>query len=101
MARRVKKEHTAELYEAIVKINDPKECFYFFQDLCSDSELLAMEQRFQVAELLEAGNTYLDIQDSTNSSTATISRVGRALSQGNGLLKRLLPGGNSSGDELS
>jgi TrpR-related protein YerC/YecD len=49
-----------------------------------------MEQRFNVAKMLDDGKTYLDIQESTNASTATISRVGRALSEGTGVIGEVL-----------
>ena len=83
MARRDKKAHTEELYKAILTLKTEEECFKFFKDVCSDSELLAMEQRYNVAKMLEEGKTYLNIQDVTNASTATISRVNRSLNYGN------------------
>lgn len=90
MLKRDKRPHSAELYRAILKLRDEKECFAFFQDVCSDNEMLAMEQRFQVAKMLEEGKTYMDIQSLTSASTATISRVGRVLSDGNGVIAEVL-----------
>ena len=49
-----------------------------------------MEQRYNVAKMLEEGKTYLNIQDATNASTATISRVGRALTDGTGVIGDVL-----------
>ena len=54
----------------------------FFDDLCSVTELRAMEQRFQVAVLLNQGNIYNDILEQTGASSATISRVNRSLQYG-------------------
>ena len=90
MARRDRRVHTEELYEAILTLKTEEECFKFFKDVCSDSELLAMEQRYNVAKMLEEGKTYLNIQDATNASTATISRVGRALTDGTGVIGDVL-----------
>ena len=84
MARRDKKVHTEELYKAILTLKTEEECFKFFKDVCSDSELLAMEQRYNVAKMLEEGKTYLNIQDATNASTATISRINRCIQYGEG-----------------
>ena len=42
-----------------------------------------MEQRFRVAQMLEEGKTYLEIQEETGASTATISRVGKVLNEEN------------------
>ena len=54
----------------------------FFDDLCTVSELQAMEQRFQVAQLLSDGLIYNDILEKTGASSATISRVNRSLQYG-------------------
>lgn len=81
------KEASKALYEQIVAIDDVDECYRFFQDLCSITELRAMEQRFDVARLLHEGKVYTEIVDETGASSATISRVNRALRYGeNGLL---------------
>jgi TrpR-related protein YerC/YecD len=70
------------LYETILELKDLDECYRFFQDLCTVSELRAMEQRFDVAVLLQKGMIYNDILDQTGASSATISRVNRALNYG-------------------
>ena len=44
-----KKEKNGNLYRAILTLKDEEECYAFFQDLCTVSELRAMEQRFEVA----------------------------------------------------
>lgn len=90
MLKRGKKNHTEELYHAILLLKDEKECFDFFKDVCSESELLAMEQRFNVAKMLSEGKTYLEIQETTNASTATISRVGRAMTDGTGVIGEVI-----------
>ena len=84
------KEASKALYEQIVAIDDVDECYRFFQDLCSITELRAMEQRFDVAKLLHEGKVYTEIVEETGASSATISRVNRALRYGeNGLLDAL------------
>ena len=70
------------LYETLLELKDLDECYRFFQDLCTVSELRAMEQRFDVAVLLQKGMIYNDILDQTGASSATISRVNRALNYG-------------------
>ncbi len=72
-----------DLYRAIMELHTLDECKRFFDDLCSISELRAMEQRFQVAELLHKGMIYNDILERTGASSATISRVNRSLRYGN------------------
>ena len=82
MNKRVKKERSRELYEAVLQLRTVEECMKFFDDLCTVTELQAMEQRFQVAELLHRGRIYTDILERTGASSATISRVSRSLRSG-------------------
>ena len=79
-----KKEKNGELYKAILLLKNEDECYNFFQDLCTVSELRAMEQRFEVAALMHGGMIYNDILERTGASSATISRVNRSLSYGAG-----------------
>ena len=64
------------LYHAILQLRDLNECYDFFTDLCTAGELKAMEQRFEVAKLLNEGLIYNDILEKT------ISRVNRSLNYG-------------------
>ena len=73
------KEPSMNLYKMILELKDLDECYRFFQDLCTVSELRAMEQRFDVAVLLQKGMIYNEILEQTGASSATISRVNRAL----------------------
>lgn len=79
-----KKEKRGQLYQAILQLKDEEECYAFFQDLCTVSELRSMEQRFEVASLLDDGMIYNDILERTGASSATISRVNRSLNYGTG-----------------
>lgn len=81
-----KKIHTPavdHMFEAILCLNTPEECYLFFEDLCTVNELLSLSQRFEVASMLKNNKTYLEIADKTGASTATISRVNRSLNYGN------------------
>lgn len=79
-----KKEKSDLLYKAILTLETPEECYQFFQDLCTISEMRAMEQRYEVATLLNEGMIYSDILERTGASSATISRVNRSLINGAG-----------------
>ncbi len=72
-----------ELYAAILKLRTPEECYAFFHDLCTQTELRAIEQRYQVARMLASGMIYNDILAQTGASSATVSRVNRSLLNGN------------------
>ena len=78
------------MYRAIMTLKTEEECYRFFQDLCTISELRSMEQRFEVAKLLSEGMIYTDILDKTGASSATISRVNRSLLGGTGGYEEVL-----------
>ena len=86
---KMKKDKNEQLYRAILQLKDEQECYEFFQDLCTISELRSMEQRFEVASLLHDGMIYNDILERTGASSATISRVNRSLSYGTGAYDKL------------
>lgn len=72
----------SELYRAILKISSPEECYAFFHDLCTQTELRAIEQRYEVARMLHEGMIYNEILAKTGASSATVSRVNRSLMNG-------------------
>lgn len=72
------------LFRAILLLENEEECYLFFEDIATISELKALAQRFQVAMLLQNGKTYQQIEGETGASTATISRVKRYLQYGAG-----------------
>ncbi len=78
-----KKPRNENMYKAILTLKSVEECMNFFDDLCTVTELMAMEQRFQVACCLNKGMIYNDILAETGASSATISRVNRSLQYGN------------------
>ena len=77
-----KREPHLEMYEAILTLKTVDECISFFDDLCSVTEIRAIEQRFQVARMLSEGHIYNTILEKTGASSATISRVNRSLHYG-------------------
>ena len=79
------------LYRAVLSLKTPEECRAFFEDLCTVAELKAMSQRLEVAQLLDEGLIYNDILQRTGASSATISRVNRALQYGADGYKTVLP----------
>ena len=79
-----KKPRNENMYKAIFSLQNVDECMRFFDDLCTVTELMAMEQRYQVATCLNDGMIYNDILAETGASSATISRVNRSLQYGAG-----------------
>lgn len=87
MAKFINRKPSLALYEAILQLKDLDECRQFFEDVCTVTEMRAMEQRYDVAVLLSQGKIYNDILHQTGASSATISRVSRVLNFGTGVLK--------------
>lgn len=85
-----KSDGSSDLYRAILQLKNVQECYDFFGDLCTVSEMQAMEQRFEVAKLLNEGLIYNEILERTGVSSATISRVNRCLNYGNDSYRTLL-----------
>ncbi|MBO4617110.1 Trp operon repressor family [Lachnospiraceae bacterium YSD2013] len=83
MNKKIKTDAVDHLFDAVLLLKNREECYSFFEDLCTVNELLSLSQRFEVASMLKAGNTYMEIAEKTGASTATISRVNRSLNYGN------------------
>lgn len=83
MSKNVHTEAVNHLFDAILSLENKEECYRFFEDVCTVNELLSLSQRYEVARMLRAQKTYLDISEKTGASTATISRVNRSLNYGN------------------
>ncbi len=83
MNPKLKSPSMDRLFAAIRTLKSQDECYAFFEDLCTVNELLSLSQRFDVAQMLREKETYLEIAERTGASTATISRVNRALNYGN------------------
>lgn len=77
-----KDELTDQLCDAIVAINDRDEAYRFIEDVATFSEIKALAQRLQVANLLLNGMSYPQIVQFTGASTATISRVKKFVEYG-------------------
>ena len=90
MPKTANKERSMALYESILQLNSIEECCAFFDDLCTVGELRAMEQRYDVALLLDQGLVYTDILEKTGASSATISRVNRIFSFGTGGFRKMI-----------
>lgn len=79
---KLKDELNDQLCNAVLKLETVEECYQFFEDICTISELKAMSQRLEVAKMLQKRHTYDEIVSRTGASTATISRVKRCLNYG-------------------
>ena len=69
------------LNEALLLLKNKNEVNDFLKDLCTPAELKALEERWSVAQLLyEDTLSYRDIATKLDTSTTTVTRVARFLS---------------------
>lgn len=83
MSDKMRDEQTDNLFRAVLSLNNIDECYAFFEDLCTVSELREMAKRLTAARMLNNNYIYSDISEKTGLSTATLSRVNRCLKYGN------------------
>ena len=91
MERTAKQDRLDQLYNLIASIQDPDTCRALFEDLCTAKELENMAERCWAAKLLIEGNTYNQVMERADISSATLSRVSRCVQYGKGysaLLKK-------------
>ncbi len=79
-----------ELCEALLQLKSAKDAHRFLVDLCTPAEIRAMADRWKVARMLAADISYRKIQEQTGVSTATVTRVARALTAGDGGYRKVL-----------
>lgn len=82
-------EKLQALYQLILRLQDEVECKALFEDLCTRKELEKMAERLFAAKLLIRGNTYNQVMEQADISSATLSRVSQCVQYGNGYSKLL------------
>lgn len=90
MLEKLNENNIKMLAKAFLSLETVEEFSNLLEDLCTISEIKAMVQRIEVAQMLCDRVVYSDIVRSTGASTATISRVNRALNYGAGGYKTVL-----------
>ena len=73
-----------QLYKIITELEEIEDCKIFMADLCTFKELEQMAQRIAAAKLILKGKTYEEVIKETDISSATLSRVSKAVKYGNG-----------------
>ncbi len=87
-----------KLYDVLANITNKEDFARLFEDLCTYQEIENMEQRIECAQLLLSGETYNQVIEQTDVSSATLSRVSRCIRHGSGgysdRLKNMMPNDN-------
>ncbi len=86
----MKQSNHKDLFRAIAGLKDAGEAERFLNDLCTPQELEALAGRWRVAKLLDQEIPYREIYERTGVSTATVTRVARALTHGESGYRRVL-----------
>ena len=73
-----------DLYVALLKMETEEECEKFLSDLCTIKELQSMAQRLKAAMMLLDGNTYNEVIEETDISSASLGRVSKCVRYGEG-----------------
>ena len=69
-----------KLEEVLLVLKNKKEANEFLKDLCTPSEMKALEERWTVAQLLyKEEMSYREIASELKTSTTTVTRVARFL----------------------
>ena len=68
-----------DLVDVLTQIDDKKVMKNFLIDITTPAELKTLQERLNVAMLLNEGISYKEIAQKTGSSTTTITRVARFL----------------------
>lgn len=78
------KKNIEQFYEAVVSLDNKKDCELFFEDIATIKEVLELSSRLEVARMLDDGKVFNEISKETGASSTTISRVNRCLNYGEG-----------------
>lgn len=69
----------ARLLAALCSLETPEEARALLSDLCTPREIADLSQRLEVAAMLAAGASYVDVSRATGASSTTVSRVSKCL----------------------
>ena len=78
------------LIKAFLSLRNEDELRAFFRDLMSERDLREFAMRWEVAQMLDVGVTYEQIQAKTGAAMDTISKISRWLKEGCGGYKMMI-----------
>lgn len=84
------KENMSQFYKAILALETEDEARIFFDDVATIKEVLDLSSRLEVARMLSEKKVFSEISKETGASSATISRVNKCLTYGEGGYKTVL-----------
>lgn len=89
MSQITKQQKIDALYEFIASLDTAEDCRALFEDMCTVKEVENMAERCYAAKLLLQGDTYAQVMEKADISSATLSRVSRCVQYGKGYSRLL------------
>ena len=84
------RKNMRQFYRAVLMLKDEDECRRFFDDVATIKEVIELSARLEVARMLDSGAVFSEISRETGASSATISRVNKCLTYGEGGYKTVI-----------
>ena len=78
------KKNMRQFYKAVLALENEEECRKFFDDVATIKEVIDLSARLEVARMLTEGAVFSEISRETGASSATISRVNKCITYGEG-----------------
>ena len=70
----VKQDNAKMLFKAVLTLQNEEECAGFFKDLCTDTEIYSMAQRFVVAKMVAEGKKYDEITQAERDELSAVEK---------------------------
>ena len=78
------RQNMQQFFKAILTLKTEEEARMFFDDVATIKEVLDLSSRLEVARMLSEKKVFSEISKETGASSATISRVNKCLTYGEG-----------------
>ncbi len=72
------------VWQAFLSIKNEEELKKFFRDIMTEKEIAEYDMRWRIANLLDSGKTFAQIEAETGISPITITRINKWLKEGCG-----------------
>ncbi|MCB0328935.1 MAG: DNA-binding transcriptional regulator [Bdellovibrionales bacterium] len=79
-----------DLVKALLSLKNDEEARLFLRDLLTEKELREFSMRWKVAQMLDDGVPYTQIESETGLSSTTIARISKWLTTGSGGYQMML-----------
>lgn len=82
--------HSKDLLKAFLSLHTEEEAMAFFRDLMTEKEIAEFDMRWEVAKMLDAGMSFIEIEQKLGVTAKPITRVNKWLKEGTGGYKMMI-----------